>query len=150
MRPVGSLRKTLAPGVVLAVVLSGCGPSENDTAKSAVSELQWESPSLNTLYVGTLAPQENHLPIGQFHRWELELRSASGDAVAGAEIAISGGMPAHGHGLPTAPQVTRYLGDGRYLIEGMRFNMAGAWVLEFQINAPQGNDRLRYELELKH
>ena len=42
-------------------------------------------------------------------------------------------MPAHGHGLPTAPRVTEILGDGRYLVNAARFNMAGWWQVTFAI-----------------
>lgn len=45
-------------------------------------------------------------------------------------------MPDHGHGLPTAPRVTRHLGGGRYLVEGMRFNMSGWWRLKFTVTVP--------------
>src|SRR4249920_3274177 len=31
-----------------------------------------------------------------------------------------GGMPQHGHGLPTRPVVSRELADGTYLMEGMK------------------------------
>ena len=34
-------------------------------------------------------------------------------------------MPEHNHGFPTAPRVTENLGEGDYLLEGMRFNMGG-------------------------
>jgi hypothetical protein len=57
-------------------------------------------------------------------------------------------MPQHGHGLPTSPQATEYLGDGRYLIEGVRFNMGGWWELKFSISAGQGDDSAVFNVVL--
>ena len=42
-------------------------------------------------------------------------------------------MPRHGHGLPTKPRVTRPLGNGDHLVEGMKFNMGGWWVVKFRV-----------------
>ena len=48
------------------------------------------------------------------------VRDAEGRAIDEAQISVDGGMPQHGHGLPTRPRVTRNLGDGIYEIEGVR------------------------------
>jgi len=61
---------------------------------------------------------------------------------------ISGGMDAHGHGLPTSPFVTSYLGQGKYLIEGLLFNMSGEWNLQFAIKSPKFSDRARLDFTL--
>src|SRR5690606_24909024 len=81
-------------------------------------------PSANGHYVVSIAPEAEPVAINAMHRWVLTLTTPDGRPVENAEIAVDGGMPEHGHGLPTAPRVTERLGDGRYLIEGMRFNMA--------------------------
>lgn len=57
-------------------------------------------------------------------------------------------MPQHGHGLPTAPAVIEALGDGRFLIEGMKFNMPGWWVLDLVIDGPDGHDTVTFNLVL--
>jgi hypothetical protein len=53
--------------------------------------------------------------------------------VADAQINVNGGMPAHDHGLATSPRVTRYLGEGQYLLEGVRFHMPGEWLMKLDI-----------------
>ena len=53
-------------------------------------------------------------------------------------------MPAHGHGLPTRP-VARDLGGGRYALEGMKFQMSGAWYVELRIHAGPGEDTARVD-----
>ena len=57
-------------------------------------------------------------------------------------ISIDGGMPQHGHGFPTQPRVTRELGDGRYLLEGMKFSMPGWWEIKLKVDAASGTDEV--------
>ena len=57
-------------------------------------------------------------------------------------------MPQHNHGLPTSPQATDYLGDGRYRIEGLKFTMTGWWQLRFAISAPAGSDTVVFNVML--
>ena len=68
--------------------------------------------------------------------------------VEGATISVDGGMPEHSHGLPTRPVVKRYLGNGVYEIEGLRFSMGGWWELKLAIDAPAGSDRVTFNLSL--
>src|SRR5262245_44124840 len=78
---------------------------------------------------GRLYPESGGaIEIGRFQTWVVELRDTAGAPVAGADLAIAGGMPGHGHGLPTEARVTAELGNGRYRIEGLKLNMVGAWV----------------------
>ncbi len=95
-------------------------------------------------YASTLVP----IAINRIHRWTLRLENADGKPVTGARFVVSGGMPIHDHGLPTEPRVTRELGDGNYLLEGMRFHMAGQWEIEVRIEADAGSDTAVIALEL--
>jgi hypothetical protein len=87
---------------------------------------------------------------GSFQSWVIELRDTRGAALTGAAIAIAGGMPGHGHGLPTDPRVTEELGGGRYRIEGMKLNMVGAWVFEAIVETRALRDRLRFDLAVDY
>jgi hypothetical protein len=82
-------------------------------------------------YESSLKP----IPINRMHSWEIVVRDDDGKPVTGAEISVEGGMPVHDHGLPTRPRVTEELGDGRYLLEGLRFHMAGEWEIVLTIKA---------------
>ena len=79
---------------------------------------------------------------------QLEIRDAAGRPVEAATITVDGGMPEHGHGLPTQPRVTRHLGNGIYTVEGVRFNMGGWWELEFGITTPMGTETVTFNLAL--
>lgn len=72
-------------------------------------------------------------PMRDYHDWTLEVRDTRGAPVKLAALSVTGGMPGHGHGLPSQPQVTEYLGDGRYRLSGFLFNMHGEWTLRFQL-----------------
>ena len=76
------------------------------------------------------------------------ITDASGAPVDNATIQIDGGMPQHGHGLPTRPRVTRALGSGLYEIEGVRFNMGGWWEFKLAISTASGSDIVTFNLAL--
>lgn len=80
--------------------------------------------------------------INHIHAWELELRDRNGALVPDATITVGGGMPAHQHGLPTAPRITEVIGPGRYRLDGMKFQMGGEWEVRFLIDAPPGAETL--------
>jgi hypothetical protein len=76
------------------------------------------------------------------------ISDSAGHTVDGATIAVDGGMPQHGHGLPTRPRVTTSLGGGRYEIAGVRFNMGGWWELSLDITSSVGSDKVTFNLAL--
>lgn len=95
-------------------------------------------------FASTIEP----LAINRIHAWVIHVTDADGRPVEDAELAVTGGMPAHDHGLPTAPRMTRNLAGGSYLIEGMRFHMGGAWQVIIGVAGPQGEDSLTLQLNL--
>ena len=100
------------------------------------------------VYRATIRPQGDSIPQGKLQRWTLHIETANGTPVDSATIAIDGGMPQHGHGLPTKPRATRALGNGDHVIDGMKFNMGGWWVVTFRVAAAQGNDSVVFNLKL--
>ena len=91
----------------------------------------WESK--RGLFIVSYESALQPIEINRIHNWQLHIENADGDPVTGAEIEVTGGMPAHNHGLPTRPLVTEELGDGNYRLEGMRFHMAGDWEVKINI-----------------
>lgn len=98
-------------------------------------------------YVATLEPAT---PLRPRHMQTVRVtvRDAEGLAIDEAQITIDGGMPQHGHGLPTRPRVTKNLGDGIYEIEGVRFNMGGWWEFKLAIAGSHGADTVTFNLNL--
>lgn len=103
--------------------------------------------SVAGLYQATLEP-EAPLRVRAMQSVRLVVLGADGRAVERAEIVVDGGMPEHGHGLPTRPRVTRSLGAGAYEVEGVRFNMGGWWELKFEIAGVAGRDTVVFNLDL--
>ena len=100
------------------------------------------------VYRAQLIPEVMPITVRQMHVWTVTLQTAAGALVTEANIAINGGMPQHGHGLPTAPQVTKNLGDGRYQIEGVKFNMRGWWTFELAVDGANGADVVTFNIVL--
>ena len=134
---------------VLLVVFSvlGCmtmemsgSASESKGTMSAVSEAG--------LFRTSIESEADPIPINSIHAWKLHVEGSDGQPVTDAVITVDGGMPAHGHGLPTQPQVTQNLGNGDYLVEGVKFHMQGQWIVTFQISAGSREDTVTFEFRL--
>jgi YtkA-like protein len=98
-------------------------------------------------YVASLEPGKPLRPR-QMQTVRVTVRDAEGRAIDEAQILVDGGMPQHGHGLPTRPRVTRNLGDGIDEIEGVRFNMGGWWEFRLAIAGSRGADTVTFNLDL--
>ena len=108
--------------LMLAPVLLLMGAAAETTDKPS-----WlsESGDIKLSFSSAVEP----LPLNQIHEWTLHLETPAGMPIENAMVRMTGGMPAHNHGLPTDPVVTEYLGNGDYRVEGVRFHMQGDWVL---------------------
>ena len=120
------------PGVTAAQAVDGEPPWSSRSDKFRVS------------FESSLRP----IVINRIHTWILHVETTDGEPVDGASISLEGGMPEHDHGLPTAPEVTRNLGHGDYLVEGVRFHMNGDWELELTITANGETDTVVISLQL--
>lgn len=106
-------------------------------------------PSENGLYIVSYKASTGNVPVNQMHQWTLHVETADGRPVEEATITVDGDMPQHGHGLPTRPEVTKNLGNGDYLVEGMRFQMGGWWVMDFTITAGGQSDAVHFNMMLQ-
>ena len=100
------------------------------------------------LFRVSVSSAEQPIPMNRIHRWTVKLNDAQGRPVSGAQIAVDGGMPEHGHGLPTAPKAAPGAQPGTYLINGMKFSMDGWWELKLRIQAGGLQDRVTYNIVL--
>lgn len=139
--------------IAVAVSLTACGHVmmmvHGSGAKRPAAADFGLGPRVSTgaRYVALLEPVQP-LRLRRLQTLRVRLRDADGRAVDAAQIAIDGGMPQHGHGLPTRPRVTRDLGDGVYEIEGVRFNMGGWWEFRLAIVGAAGSDSVTFNLDL--
>jgi hypothetical protein len=101
------------------------------------------------LYQVSWRSDTDRVPLNQIHTWTLHVETADGLPVENATILVDGGMPQHGHGLPTRPEVTEYLGNGDYRVEGLRFQMTGFWEVKFNISSAGQSDSITFNLTLE-
>ncbi|WP_168204127.1 FixH family protein [Aliikangiella coralliicola] len=71
------------------------------------------------------------VPLNKIHQWRLVVSDLSGKPATNVPFEIEGHMPGHVHGLPTDPRVTKEISPGVYLVEGVKFQMKGWWVIKF-------------------
>jgi hypothetical protein len=125
--------------LVLVVILTA-QPVAGQQPDATISE----TGRLRVSYISELTP----IGINTMHSWRLHVEEVAGGVVEKAEISVSGGMSEHDHGLPTIPLMTDYLGNGDYLLEGMKFHMNGRWTVTVQIVQGQDIDTAVFELDL--
>jgi len=87
------------------------------------------------------------LPVEQLHVWTVRLFDRKHHAVTRARIKVTGDMPAHGHGLPTAP-VAVARGHGVYQLQGMMFQMPGLWYVQLRVRAGNRLDTIRVKFTI--
>ena len=117
-------------------------------ATASASEQLTNQPIVSGQFQATIYTRSSPVIINRIFQWEIVLQDLQGKPIENANIIIRGGMPEHNHGLPTAPKVTKYLGAGKYLIEGVKFHMAGNWQLEFIVSTNDQQEVLTFAYQL--
>ena len=148
-------RTTLALvlGLAAATTIAGCGhlmmmAHGRNVARPAAGEFGLgPRASATGRFVATLRPDQP-LQVRRLQTVRVAVTEADGRPVDAADIAVDGGMPQHGHGLPTRPRMTGQIGDGLYEIAGLRFNMGGWWELTLTVTSAAGRDTITFNLEL--
>jgi YtkA-like protein len=130
----------LAVAAFAALHMTMSPPADLDLARAKASEKR--------LYQVAIEPEAGPPAMGTLHSWLLTLKTPAGQPVADATITVDGGMPQHGHGLPTSPVVSADPGAGKYRVEGVKFTMTGWWQLRFAITAPAGSDSAVFNVKL--
>ena len=100
-------------------------------------------------YRFTLYSKSAPIPLKKIHQWVLKIETKMGDPVTNAKLYINGGMPMHRHGFPTKPVVKKHLGDGEYLVEGIKFTMPGYWEMRFTMKTKKHRERVKFKINLK-
>lgn len=139
-------RFALSIAAAAALSITGCmlfmreAPRDLDYSRTRLSS--------RGVYRGTIQPVGDSIRVGRLHSWRLRLETAEGTPVDSATIVVDGGMPQHGHGLPTKPRVTKHVGNGEHVVDGMKFNMGGWWVVKFRVASALGDDSVTFNLQL--
>jgi hypothetical protein len=132
------IRHTLAAAAITALGLTGCATRPTNL------DLALDKASMTGAYEVALVPPATPPAINKIHSWTVRLSDAAGAPVHGALFTVDGGMPQHGHGLPTKPRVSSELESGTYRLDGMKFSMTGWWVIKLHIQGPEGADTVTF------
>jgi hypothetical protein len=116
-------------------------PSDLDYSTTRVSD--------RGAYKVSYTSSEGIVPVNKLHQWTLHIETLDELPIENATITVDGDMPQHGHGLPTHPQVTKNLGNGDYLVDGMKFQMGGWWLMDFTISANGQTDAVHFNMMLQ-
>ncbi|TFL16560.1 FixH family protein [Jannaschia formosa] len=141
-------RRAILFGIPVLVLATGVAAGFFSRSVPSDLDLAMSKATASGLYLAALAPVTEPVTVGPMHSWTVSLTDAAGAPIEAASISVDGGMPQHGHGLPTAPAVTRSIGKGQFLIEGMKFNMSGWWVIDLSIDSAAGADTVTFNLML--
>ena len=115
-------------------------PENLDTSRSKSSE--------GGIYEVTVTSNIDPLDLNEIHSWTVHIEDGDGNGVEEATILVDGGMPQHNHGFPTEPQITEELGGGDYLLEGVKFSMAGWWEMKLDISSKGESDSVVFNIVL--
>ncbi len=113
----------------LTVSTTAVSATNNDAEEKSDARM-----STKGLYSVSFKSKVIPIPLNRIHSWTLHIETANGNAVDDAKISVFGGMPLHKHSFPTAPKVTKNLGNGDYLVEGIKFSMTGHWEVWLNIH----------------
>jgi hypothetical protein len=137
----------------VALLLAGCD-SGSDPALTAPGVSNSGEPGLETPVLSLEARSEGgHYRIGarpaappvslhEMHDWIVRIERMEGSSELPTTVLFDGGMPSHGHGFVTRPRVTQNLGDGEFLVEGVKFHMPGPWMLRITVKSHTGSDQV--------
>lgn len=132
------LRLLTAPLFLSVLAVAGCAAAPTNL------DVSLKRPTDAGKFIVTLQPPQPAPAINQIHSWTISVATPAGVPVKEARISVDGGMPQHGHGLPTRPRVTKGLADGEYLLEGMKFSMTGWWEIKLAVATSNAADKVTF------
>jgi hypothetical protein len=88
-------------------------------------------------------------PLNQLHTFELMLAGPDGKPITGAAVDVSGQHRYALNPLPTSPRVRNGPREGSYIVDGLRFHLAGEWRLVFAIEFEQIRDLISLDILVK-
>lgn len=142
--------RALSAGALVTAGILIAGPASNAAdARPRNLDLSLERVTDHGVFRLQLKSGIEPIPTSRVHQWSVHVVGADGVPVTGASLKVDGGMPEHGHGLPTAPRAEPSIGPGDYVINGMKFSMTGWWVLKLDVKATDGRaDNITFNLVL--
>jgi hypothetical protein len=146
------ITRTLLPIMASTILLVSfqAFAAKTKAAKFTTLEHAVTQPSEDGKYIFTLHSTDPDIPFKKIHSWIVHIETKEGKPVEKAKVYVFGGMPVHQHDFPTKPKVKKYLGNGDYLVVGIKFNMPGEWEMRFNIKDGNTSSRVVFQFGLSH
>ena len=135
----------LAAALTCTALAAGCGGSNQMAPHTTAPSTET---SQHGHFVVSYKPDAGQMAVNQLQSWTVHIETPAGAPVDAAKITVGGGMADMGHGLPTAPSVSRS-GGGDYRVQGLEFSMPGAWTVTFAVAAGGVSDQASFQLYLQ-
>jgi hypothetical protein len=132
------IRSNLATAVAFMTGIAGWTMVRSGDASAVTFSRLTNIPSHNAVYRASMIPLVNS-------QWTIEIQTASGTHAPNASLALESWMPDDERVVAMHPRVTE-LGDGRYRVDGLRFDRHGWWNVKLAISAAAGTDSLAFNL----
>jgi cytochrome c peroxidase len=127
----------LTPLLVLSLSL-GERPASAESARVSVKGR----------YLVSIRPPSSPVRVNEWQEWVIHVARRDRAPLALRQVALDGGMPAHGHGLPTAPTVSASGAPGAFTASGVRFHMAGRWEVRVLVADREGADAATFPIDV--
>ena len=145
----GQLLSAVAAAVAVASLITiGADNASMHSAggtTAAFSRLA-DIPSHSGVYRASLVRSSNGSARLDSPTWIVKVETTAGTPVNNATLALESWMPDDDRVPSRHPRVTRYLGDGRYEVDGLRLERHGWWNVKLQIVQPDKTDSLAFNL----
>lgn len=105
--------------------------------------------SRDGLYRVSIVERREPVTLGEYQSWTIRVVDRDGRPISGATLGVGGGMPRHGHGLPSAPKVSAGAAPGEYRLDGLEFSMPGWWELHVYVSKDRRDDTATFNLVLE-
>jgi hypothetical protein len=129
-----------------ALSLTGCQRESYEEISIEITQPIREAISNEGNYTVRYTPIPSPVPLNEHFKIEVQVTPSAKDQKA-IEIEVDADMPAHGHGINTAPTI-KNVGDGKFTIEGLLFHMKGDWELYVDILDGPVRERATFPITL--
>ncbi|MAE71698.1 MAG: hypothetical protein CME06_14675 [Gemmatimonadetes bacterium] len=133
---------TRIPILAVLCLLQGCdlmaGPDTDDQSATLLTE--------GGLFMVTFVPLPNPIPFNQLFELDVRVEDLGGAPARDADLSVFASMPFEGHAIDSDPIVIER-GDGGFVVQGMRFDRRGPWLLELWVDDGVNFDRAAVEIE---
>jgi len=132
--------------LLLAVSVAGCQPESYEEISIEMTQPIREAITNEGNYTVLYVPNPSPVPLNEHFTIEVQVTPSAKDQKT-IEIEVDADMPAHGHGINTAPTI-RNEGNGKFTVDGILFHMKGDWELYVDILDGPVRERAVFPLTL--